>query len=284
MDWSYRDGLLEVRLEGPFDPAQTLLCGQCFRWERTPSGFAGVVRGRALELTMSDGLFMLTGAPQDEVPFFLHYFALDEDYEAIQRRLCRSKRLAACVEQAPGIRILHQEFFEVLLSFIISQNNNIPRIRGIVERLCEGLGEPIGAGQYAFPTPQAVAACSEEELAFLRAGWRAGYLLDAARRVADGRLDPAALAKLPTAAARAVLMETRGVGPKVADCVLLYGLERAEVCPMDVWMKRAMARRFPRGMPRCAQRYAGIAQQYIFDAERADADRSRADAAAVTGL
>ena len=277
MEWSYRSGLLEVAYEGPFDPAQTLFCGQCFRWEETPQGFAGVVRGRPLLLRATAGHLTLVGAEEEDVPFFLHYFALDEDYETIQRRLCRSKRLAACIAAAPGIRVLHQEFFEVLLSFIISQNNNIPRIRGIIARLCAGLGAPVGAGRYAFPTPQAVAGCSEEDLAFLRAGWRVGYLLDAARRVADGRLDPARLAALSTAEARAALMETRGVGPKVADCVLLYGLDRAEVCPMDVWMKRAMARRFPRGMPRCAQRYAGIAQQYIFEAERSGA-------AAVTGL
>ena len=281
MEWSYQDGLLKVQYEGPFDPAQTLFCGQCFRWQQTPEGFTGVVRRRALVLNVQGATLTLRGAKEEDVPFFLHYFALDEDYEEIQNRLCRSKRLADCIRKAPGIRVLHQEFFEVLLSFIISQNNNIPRIRGIIERLCEGLGEPLEGGRYAFPAPQAVAGCTEADLAFLRAGWRAAYLLDAAQRVADGRLDPALLAALSTENARAALMEVRGVGPKVADCVLLYGLERREVCPMDVWMKRAMARRFSRGMPRCAQRYAGIAQQYIFEAERSDANRG---GAVVTGL
>ena len=270
MDWSYRDGLLAVSPDGPFDPAKTLFCGQCFRWRQEEDGsFFGIVRGRALRLRMAQGEVRLQGClSEEEVPFFLHYFALDEDYRAIQQQLRRSRRLAAAIDCAPGIRVLHQDFFEVLLSFIISQNNNIPRIRGIVERLCEGLGEPLAEVGYAFPTPQALASLEVEDLAFLRAGWRAGYLLDAARRTADGRLDPVLLARMPTGEARAVLMETRGVGPKVADCVLLYGLGRAEVCPMDVWMKRAMARLFPRGMPRCARQYAGIAQQYLFYAER----------------
>lgn len=268
MDWSYHDGQLTVLPDGPFDPAQTLFCGQCFRWQSQEDGsFAGIVRGHRIQIRCAQGEVRISGVPREETAFFLHYFALDEDYAAIQKRLRRSRRLSAAIDHAPGIRVLHQDFFEMLLSFIISQNNNIPRIRGIIERLCEGLGRPLAEGGYAFPDPEALAGLQEEDLAFLRAGWRAGYLLDAARRTADGRLDAEQLAAMPTADARALLMETRGVGPKVADCVLLYGLGRAEVCPMDVWMKRAMARLFPRGMPRCAEKEAGIAQQYLFYSE-----------------
>ena len=270
MDWSYHGGLLTVTPDGPFDPAKTLFCGQCFRWREENDGFAGIVRGREIHLRAAGDEVRIWGFAEEEIPFFLHYFALDEDYRAIQEQLRRSRRLSAAMDCAPGIRVLHQDFFEVLLSFIISQNNNIPRIRGIIERLCAGFGAPLAGGGYAFPTPQSLAPLAAEDLAPLRAGWRAEYLLDASRRVADGRLDPRLLSRMPTDEARTILMETRGVGPKVADCVLLYGLGRMEVCPMDVWMKRAMARRFPRGMPRCAKKYAGIAQQYLFYAERGD--------------
>ena len=271
MDWNYHGGLLTVSPDGPFDPAKTLLCGQCFRWQAEPDGsFSGIVRNRKVRIRTLQGGVQLWGFPEEEAPFYLHYFALDEDYCAIQKRLRRSRRLAAAIDRAPGIRVLHQDFFEVLESFIISQNNNIPRIRGIIERLCTGLGKPLEEGGYTFPTPEALAPLQKEDLAFLRAGWRADYLLDAARRVAGGHLDPCLLSGMPTDEARTALMETRGVGPKVADCVLLYGMGRSEVCPMDVWMKRAMARLFPRGMPRCAEKHAGIAQQYLFYAERGE--------------
>ena len=269
MEWSYEDGTLTVRPDGPFSAAETLFCGQCFRWRQGPGCFEGVVHGRALTLReRGDGAVLLTGLAESDAPYFLHYFAFDEDYAALQRRLERSKRLAECIRCAPGIRVLHQDFFEVLLTFIISQNNNIPRITGIVARLCEGFGAPLPGGGHAFPLPGDLAGRTAEGLAFLRAGWRAGYLLDAAQKVASGEVGRERLARLSTPEARALLMTIRGVGPKVADCVLLYGLGRAEACPMDVWMKRAMARRFPRGMPRCARELAGVAQQYIFHAER----------------
>ena len=271
MEWHWEDGRLTLYPQGPFDLAQTLGCGQCFRWQRAGSGFAGIVRGAELTACQRGESVEIQGVPQAQVPWFIHYFALDEDYAALHRQLGRSVRLAACIACAPGIRVLHQEYFEVLLTFIISQNNNIPRITGIVARLCQAFGTPLPGGGYAFPTPEALAGRTETELAPLRAGWRAAYLLDAAQKVADGRLSLPVLEPLPTPQARALLQTIRGVGPKVADCVLLYGLGRAEACPMDVWMKRAMARRFPRGMPRCAVSCAGIAQQYIFHAERTQA-------------
>ena len=139
------------------------------------------------------------------------------------------------------------------------------------------LGEELAEDIYAFPSPEALAAQTPESLAFLRAGWRAAYLIDAARAVASGRVSEEALAALPTGEARALLMTIRGVGPKVADCVLLYGLSRWEVMPMDVWMKRAMGRLFPRGAPVCCRRYQGIAQQFIFDYARASLPRGKAD-------
>lgn len=261
------------------DLAETFRCGQCFRWRQEPSGcWTGTVAGRAVRAEQApDGRICLTGlagpAPETEPDFWARYFALDLDYPALLDRMrAAHKGLAACIDCAPGIRVLRQPFFETLVTFLISQNNNIPRIAGIVDRLCRGLGQPLdGAGQfYAFPTAEALAPLEEADLAFLRAGWRSGYILDAARRAA-GQLDEAALRSLPLDAARARLMEVRGVGPKVASCTLLYGLGRWDAYPVDVWMKRAGRALFTARVKdpaaylnRKTGGHAGIAQQYIF--------------------
>ena len=256
----------------------TLDCGQCFRWQRQPDGgWVGVVEGRAVRADHGPGgalrLEGLAGpAPESEPAFWERYFALDLDYPALQGRMrAANRKLAACIDCAPGIRVLRQPFFEALVTFLISQNNNIPRIKGIVDRLCQGLGRPLGGQLYAFPDAEAIAARTEEELAFLRAGWRAGYILEAAQRTAAGALDPEALRALPLDAARAELRQLRGVGPKVADCVLLYGLGRWDAYPVDVWMGRAHRALFTARVKdpaaylnRRTGGCAGIAQQYIF--------------------
>ena len=266
----------------------TFGCGQCFRWQRQPDGsWEGVVAGRAVRAAILPGegggrlcLEGLAGPdPALEPDFWAGYFALDLDYPALLERMRAAHRgLAGCIGCAPGIRVLRQPFFETLVTFLISQNNNIPRIRGIVDRLCRALGQPLdGAGRlYAFPTPGRLAALEEADLAFLRAGWRAGYILDAARRAAAGQLDEAALRALPLADARARLMEVRGVGPKVADCTLLYGLGRWDAYPVDVWMRRADRALFTARVKdpaaylnRKTGGCAGIAQQYIFAWARA---------------
>lgn len=167
------------------------------------------------------------------------------------------ERLQECLRFAPGVRILRQEGFETLISFLFSQNNNVPRIKGIIERLCCSFGDPIGEGLYGFPSPERLAALSEEELAPLRCGWRGAYVLDAARKVASGTVDLKTAASLPMGEARQALQTIKGVGPKVAECVLLYGLGRLEAFPLDVWMKRAMAQFFPGYTPESFGPYAG---------------------------
>ena len=262
------------------DLAQTFRCGQCFRWRQdVGGGWVGVVAGRAVRAeSAGGGCIRLTGlagpAPEAEADFWARYFALDLDYPALLARMRAAHRgLAGCIDCAPGIRVLRQPFFETLVTFLISQNNNIPRIAAIVDRLCRGLGAQLDAAglYYAFPTAEALAPLEEADLAFLRAGWRGGYILDAARRAAAGRLDEDALRALPLGDARARLMEVRGVGPKVADCTLLYGLGRWDAYPVDVWMKRAgqallTARvKDPAAyLNRKTGGCAGIAQQYMF--------------------
>lgn len=269
MQTAWAENTLTIHGTGGFDASATFFCGQCFRWNENPDGsFTGIVRGRAVTLVQGDDTLTLAPVAQDEIPYYIHYLALDDDYPAICAALSRNPTLRRCIESAPGLRVLHQDFFEMLLTFIISQNNNIPRIKGIVDRLCALCGEPLPEGGYCFPTPEAMAAQTPETLAVLRAGWRVDYLLDAARKVAGGEIREEALRHLPYPEAKSLLMTIRGVGPKVADCVLLFGLGEAEAFPADVWIKRAMASLFPKGLPRCAKPYAGIAQQFIFDYAR----------------
>lgn len=262
--------MLRLEHTGGLELDSTLDCGQCFRWSHTPAGWAGVVDGRSVLARMEGDTLLLEGPDETERDFWSRYFALDVDYPALLARYqAGNRRLAACVAENPGIRVLRQPFFETLCTFILSQNNNIPRIRGLVERLCALCGSPLENGQHAFPTPEQLAACTEEQLATLRAGWRAGYLADATQKVLGPLPGPEALTALPLADAQAALMTIHGVGPKVADCTLLYGLGRWDAFPMDVWMKRAMAQLFPRGIPVCCRGTQGIAQQFIFAYARA---------------
>jgi N-glycosylase/DNA lyase len=258
------------------DLDQTLCCGQCFRWEpcaERPGAWQGIAAAQCIIVWIENDILFAQLPDGADLSFWQRYFALDVDYPALQQRFCAgSVRLARCVQAAPGIRVLRQPFFETLCSFIISQNNNIPRIRGIVEHLCALYGPSLGGGKYGFPTAQTLSALKEADLAPLRAGWRAAYLLDAAQRVAQGMTEDS-FSILTLDEARALLQLVHGVGPKVADCVLLYSLGRWDVCPMDVWMKRAMRLLFARGMPRCAAGYEGIAQQYIFAWARANLPR-----------
>ena len=153
--------------------------------------------------------------------------------------------------------------WETLCSFIISQNNNIKRIKGIIGRLCETYGEKIEGG-YTFPAAQTLAKLEVEDLAPLRSGFRAKYIIDAARRVASGEVDLFALQNMPYEDAKNELLKIKGVGPKVADCALLFSHRHIEALPKDVWIKRALQVLFGGELPEVAVPYAGIVQQYIF--------------------
>lgn len=248
-----------------FQLPATLDCGQAFRWREKPDGkWEGVADGRYLQLERQ-GEDILLFCRSEDIPFWRDYLDLDRDYAALWERFRRNPTLRKALDRCPGVRLLRQQPWETLCTFILSANNNIPRIKGIVERLCDGWGEPVaGTGLRAFPSPERLAASSEEALAPLRAGWRTEYLLDAAQRVADGRLSLEEIKTLPTQKALERLQTVKGVGPKVARCVLLFGYGRVECVPMDVWMKRVMEKYYPRGFPGYLREYGGIAQQVLF--------------------
>lgn len=248
-----------------FDLAKTLDCGQCFRFDEGEDGIWSGIAPFGLLKMRQEGenvTFFDTDRERYE-KLIAPYLDLDTDYAAIRDLLCADPTLAAAAAYACGIRIMRQQPWETLCSFIISQNNNIARIKGIISRLCEGFGEKTEGG-YAFPTAERLAALEPADLAPLRAGFRDKYIIDAARKVASGEVDFEKVAAAGSDDARAELEKIKGVGDKVADCALLFGFHRLEAFPRDVWIKRAMAALFPQGLPQFALPYAGVAQQYIF--------------------
>lgn len=251
------------------DLKQTLFCGQCFRFAETDDNiFEGMAGGRYVKLRQEKNGITLLDAEEDDVRFWQDYFDTELDYGGLIKAFSEDKTLeAAC--RGRGIRVLKQEPFETLISFIISQNNNIKRITGIIQRLCENFGDRVRGG-YSFPSAEKLAALSPDDLSPLRAGFRAKYIIDAAQKVNSGEVDFAKIALLPDDEAREALKVIKGVGDKVADCVLLFGLHRLSAVPKDVWIKRVISYYYPDGLPACVGEYAGIAQQYLFDFARTD--------------
>lgn len=247
------------------DIALSCDCGQAFRWKINEDGkIHGTVEKRAVDIVQNeDGIYFYNTTEDDFKNLWWTYFDLERDYESILDKF-DDEYLKKALREFFGIRILKQNEWEALCSFIISQNNNIPRIKGIIERLCRAFGERINEEDYSFPSYEKIADLSEEDLAPLRAGFRNKYILDAARKIKGGEVDIEKVKALPLDEAREELMKIKGVGKKVADCTLLYGFGRIESFPVDVWVKRIVEELYPDGLPECIKGYEGIAQQYLF--------------------
>ena len=258
------------------DIEKTFECGQCFRWNRDEKGvYTGVVRGYPARVWADGGeVYLCSDAPE---ALWRDYFDLSRNYEEISR-FNGSDYLDRCVQYGMGIRILRQEPWETLCSFIISQCNNIAHIKGIVERLCQTFGDELRFDRhtyYSFPGPEKLACLLPEDLAPLRCGYRASYLIDAARSVCSGQIELESLISADAAGAKKALLGISGVGEKVANCVVLFGLYHMEAFPIDVWIRRALKEHFPSDFdPACLGEYAGLAQQYIFYYARAKAEKS----------
>jgi N-glycosylase/DNA lyase len=252
--------------------AETLDCGQSFRWKENPDkSFTGVAYRKWVTVQLKENTLYIYNTNEDDfLNIWKNYFDLDLDYDKIREEISTIHPvLKEASRYAPGIRILQQEPWEALCTFIISQNNNIKRIKGIVERLCCSFGEKIpNTDLFTFPSAKVLSALTPEELAPLRAGFRNKYIIDASQKVAEGLVDLEACRTLEYEKARQELCKIKGVGNKVADCTLLFGLHRIEAFPIDVWMKRAMEKLFPNMTPEDFGKYAGIAQQYIFHYSR----------------
>ena len=248
------------------DIAKTLDCGQAFRFSESDGVWRGVAMGRALSLTQEGNKITLFDVKEEEFnSLWRGYFDLDRDYEMIKSSVSSNEILKKATDFSDGIHILRQEPWEAVCSFIISANNNIPRIKGIISRLCENFGFKIADGLFTFPSAERIAALTLDDLAVIKSGFRAKYILDAAQKFSSNQIDVEALYTLPIDEARNTLMTIKGIGPKVADCALLFGWGRVECFPVDVWIRRAMDHFFgENGLPSEAVEYAGIVQQYLF--------------------
>ena len=256
-----------------FDLDRIAGSGQCFRWERITDGSWRILHGSEClyALDRGDGHFSFSCEEEKFDNLWREYFDLSEDYTAIRRRIDPEADpfLWTAAERERGIRILRQDPWETLITFILSQNKNIPGIRRCVEALCAACGEKKtdvrGREFYAFPSPAALAALGEESLRSCRLGYRCRYVHAAAEAVRDGKLDLNALRRAEEDAALLALQQLPGVGIKVASCVALFGLHRLDAFPRDVWVKRILASEYPGGYP--MERYSpynGVYQQYMF--------------------
>ncbi|MDD5823421.1 MAG: DNA glycosylase [Firmicutes bacterium] len=263
------DGIRDMNLEHVFD------CGQCFRWRPTDGGkYYGVAGEYAClaDLDESAGLLSLKASGGSR-EFWADYFDLATDYGDIKKLLVdESPELLQSTESGYGIRILRQNFFETLISFIVSQNNNIPRIKKCIEAICERFGEEISEAEeicglklYAFPSVERLARAEVSELAELKLGYRSEYIVRAAQRFAEEG-EPADYD---------AVLAYHGVGPKVANCIALFGLRQLDAFPIDTWVKKLMNDLYGfdekdvKGMQKYAAErfgeYGGIAQQYLFN-------------------
>ena len=256
-----------------FDPDKIAESGQCFRWNKTDETTYRILAGKdCLYMTKLDCDRYELSCPEEKFEnFWQEYFDLRQDYRSIRKRIDRKEDpfLWQAAEHEKGIRILRQDPWEMLITFIISQNRNIPAIKRSVELLAECCGEKKtdsrGKDYYAFPEPEAVAALSEFELASCKLGYRGAYVLAAAKTIADREIELGRLLEADEKTTISALTGLYGVGVKVANCVSLFGLHHIDAFPVDVWMKRILAEQYPDGYPyEKYSPYNGICQQYMF--------------------
>ncbi len=264
-----------------YDLAATLACGQAFRWRENAAGWEGAIGARWVRLRLDyDGIVATAAVPPEDWRWLVEHLQTDVDLTAVLASFPDDEPMRASVAACRGLRLLRQEPWECLASFILSSTKHIVQIQQIVELLCTRFGEPLVAPPgavvtRAFPTAGRIAACNEADLRDCRMGFRAPSLLAAARAVASGALDLAALHQLPVDAARDRLTQLRGVGPKIANCVLLFAYGFQQAFPVDVWVMKALRELyFPKRQPRperlsrfVATHFgpnAGYAQQYLF--------------------
>lgn len=243
----------------------TLDCGQAFRWEKQEDGsYSGVVKGVFLNISKeNDNIILKNTSKEDFENIWRSYFDFDKDYGEICKRLKQDSLISSTVDRYYGIRILNQDSWEALCSFVISQQNNIKRIKGIIRRLCETYGDKVCDGFYSFPSAERLSTLTVEDFEALGTGYRAKYLEKLSKAVAGGEIDFEKIKAMSLDDARAELLKIYGVGIKVANCALLFGFGFYDAFPVDVWMKRVMEY-YPDGLPECFNGIGGIAQQYLF--------------------
>lgn len=276
MNYFEKNGSVVLTGQDSFDIELILECGQCFRFKKIDEKeYRLIAFNRILNIKQTENKIIFSPCTiADFENIWYNYFDLSTDYNAIKKALSGDRVLKEACEFGGGIRILKQDPTECLISFIISQNNRIPMIKKVIENICQKWGCDLG-GEYSFPTPKAMKDANQETLMECRTGFRHKYIRDCLDRLLDGGLDLEALRQKDTPALKSDLMQIKGVGSKVADCVLFFAYGRSEVFPTDVWIKRVMEHFYfdSKETPIkeihafASQKWnnlAGYAQQYLF--------------------
>ncbi len=276
-----------IEIKRDFNLDHIFDCGQCFRWEKEQDGsYTGVAFGKIVNMAYDEEKGLLTIENADDNDFntiWRVYLDWDTDYGQIKDKLNDQDHVIRdATSYGHGIRILKQDPWETLISFIISQNNNIPRIKGCIEKLCSQYGQSLGTFKgkeyYSFPGAEVLAKLNEEDLSPIRLGYRAKYIIETAKGVAsqggEKVLKELAKGHVTTQAAFEAISEYKGVGPKVANCILLFGMGKRDSFPIDVWVARIMNHLYKideadkGAMTKYAKEhfkeYGGYAQQYLF--------------------
>ncbi|MGM0397134.1 MAG: DNA-3-methyladenine glycosylase family protein [Bacillota bacterium] len=272
---------LVIRNLKDFNPTHIFENGQCFRWYREDDGsYTTVAGGRIINVLKEGDIIIVDGTDEEDWKDFWHpYFDLDRDYGEIKRELSRDPILREAIQFGDGLRLLNQDPYETIISFIISANNQIQRIKNAVEMISSDLGEYIttyrGRSYYSFPHPQKLADKSTEYIREkYRVGFRGDRIREASRRIADGEFDTQCIFDTEHGDAVDLLRTLPGVGPKVSGCILLFAYDKSEAFPVDVWVKRVMEyfyfkrpakkKELEESGEKIFGEYAGYAQQYLF--------------------
>ncbi len=259
-----------------FDIEKTFESGQCFRWTKcADDSYIGIVQDNVFRISKQQNRLMLeilnnshdifqTPDGSKFIKDISQYFDLATNYEEINASLLELPFISDACRYSKGIRILRQDPWEMLISYIISQNNNIPRIKKIINRLCENFGKKLCDNFYSFPKAEDLYGVSLHDLQCLNCGFRDKYILDAILKVKEKTVILKDIYDMPTDQARKSLLTIKGVGNKVADCVLLYGFGKKDCFPVDTWIKKAMDKYLKSGLSGVKNEYLGIVQQYIY--------------------
>lgn len=274
----YESGLY---IENPqnFIPKHVFDCGQCFRWnEQSDGSYIGVINSKVLRVYEEKGNIYFEGVNKEDIDMLKSYFDLLRDYYSIQEIISKDDNvLKEAIRSGEGIRILNQDTFETVVSFIISARNSIPIIKKTVEKISKKFGDKLcfkGEEYYSFPTPSQLSKATEEDLRECGCSFRAPYIVETTKDIVEGKIDLDSLKNLSTDEAVKKLTELKGVGIKVADCISLFSLGKLDAFPVDVWIQRIMEYFYVadktslKKMREYARNKfgenAGIAQQYLF--------------------
>jgi N-glycosylase/DNA lyase len=279
MKVNYRKNRVEVEgISDDFEPEHIFECGQCFRWNKELDGsYTGVAKNKILNIEKKgEKIFFNNTSKKDFLEIWVDYFDLNRDYSIIKNHI-RDEKLDDIIEFGKGIRILDQDEWETLVSFIISANNRILMIKRVIENLSQKYGDYIGTYKgnkyYSFPTSEKLNLTTENEIRMMKTGFRAKYIKDAAEIVSNDKDWLYSLKGLNYDTALEEIKKIKGVGDKVGNCILLFSMNKYEAFPVDIWMKRIMGEIYGiKGKPEDIRKksekiygkYSGFAQQYLF--------------------